>query len=224
MKYFTENYIAFFNELKENNNKAWFDENRKKYGNHVKNPFKEFVGAFINEVEKSGTPLLLQPSDCIFRINRDIRFSKDKTPYKTNCSAVIVEGGKKEKEIPGLYFEIGYKTLNIYGGVYMASTPQVKAVRDEIAYNLKEFQALVNEKNFKKLFGEILGEKVSRTPKGYEDVATQEPLIFNKSWYFMAQLPIETICQENLLEVMMTYYNAMQPLCNFLKVPMLEGR
>lgn len=224
MAFFTKEYTNFFSNLSKNNNKAWFDENRKQYEKHVKNPFKVFVGAFIKTVEKSGTPLLLEPSECIFRINRDIRFSKDKTPYKTNCSAVIVEGGKKEKEIPGLYFEIGYKTLNIYGGVYMASTPQVKAVRDEITYNLKEFQALVKNKNFKKLFGEILGEKVSRTPKGFEDIASDEPLIFNKSWYFMAQLPIETIYQEDLLEIMMEYYKTMQPLCNFLKVPMLEAK
>lgn len=224
MKYFTEEYVAFFNELRENNHKEWFDANRKRYENFVKKPFHDFTNALITEVEKSGTPLLVKASDCIFRINRDIRFSKDKSPYKTFCSAVIVEGGKKEKEIPGLYFEISYNSLNIYGGVYMTTTQQVKAVRDEIAYNMKAFKALTEDKTFKKLFGEILGEKVSRVPKGYEDVADDQPLIFNKNWYFMAQLPVETIYSEDLLNILMNHYKAMQPLCEFLKAPMLEAR
>ena len=106
MSFFTSDYLEFFKELAANNHKEWFDANRKRYETSVKEPFKAFTQHLIDELAKK-EPVFkdLKASDCIFRINRDIRFSKDKTPYKTMCSAVISPNGKKSSSIHGIYFD-----------------------------------------------------------------------------------------------------------------------
>jgi uncharacterized protein (TIGR02453 family) len=102
MSFFTADYLAFFKELAANNHKEWFDANRKRYETSVKEPFKAFTQHLIDELAKKEPAFKeLKASDCIFRINRDIRFSKDKTPYKTQCSAVISPNGKKSSSIHG---------------------------------------------------------------------------------------------------------------------------
>ena len=96
MQYFIPDFIEFFKELAANNNKDWFDINRKRYTDVIKEPFKKFVLDLIVEVGKVNPKIKdIEPKDCIFRINRDIRFSKDKTPYKMNVSALIAPGGKR---------------------------------------------------------------------------------------------------------------------------------
>ena len=97
MAYFTNEYFAFFKELAGNNNKDWFDANRKRYEEHVKDPFKHFLQDLINAIKVLDDRIDLTPNQAGFRINRDIRFSKDKTPYKLNRSAIISPGGTKNK-------------------------------------------------------------------------------------------------------------------------------
>ncbi|MCB0846293.1 MAG: DUF2461 domain-containing protein, partial [Bacteroidetes bacterium] len=105
MPYFTPDYIAFFEELARNNTKEWFDQNRSRYEKSVKKPFYAFVERMIDLISEDDPAVMITPKDAIFRINRDIRFSNDKTPYKTNFSAVVSPGGRKEMVTPGLYFE-----------------------------------------------------------------------------------------------------------------------
>ena len=96
MPYFEKDFLEFFKELEKNNNKDWFDANRKRYEKVIKDPFKAFVQKMIDRMHELDSSVIIQPKDCIFRINRDIRFSKDKTPYKSNVSAVVGVGGKKK--------------------------------------------------------------------------------------------------------------------------------
>src|SRR5690606_4197407 len=96
MAYFTSDFIEFFKELAANNNKEWFDENRERYQKNVKIPFEKFVAALMAELKKDDPELTGDPKKAIFRINRDIRFAKDKTPYKLNRSAAISKYGKKD--------------------------------------------------------------------------------------------------------------------------------
>ena len=106
MQYFTEDFINFFKELAANNHKEWFHENKKRYESSVKKPFTVFVGKMIEEIQKVDADLMIEPKDCILRINRDIRFSKDKTPYNLHYTAFISRGGKKDKSIPGFFYSI----------------------------------------------------------------------------------------------------------------------
>ena len=100
MSYFSEDFLRFFKELAGNNNKEWFDLNRKRYFKEVKDPFHHFIEDLIAAVQKEDSNVNIAPKDAIFRINRDVRFSKDKTPYKLQVSAIISKGGKKDKVSP----------------------------------------------------------------------------------------------------------------------------
>ena len=133
MSFFTADYLDFFKELAANNHKDWFDANRKRYEKSVKDPFKAFVQEMIDRVRAEDSSVQIEPKDAIFRVNRDIRFSKDKTPYKTQMSAIVSPGGKKDKTTPGIYMELGPENLKIYGGAHMLDKEQLLAIRETIA-------------------------------------------------------------------------------------------
>ncbi len=216
MAFFQKEFLDFFIELAPNNHKDWFDLNRKRYENFVKDPFKQFVEHLIRKMaEKDPAFKELEAKDCIFRINRDIRFSADKTPYKMNVSAVIAPEGKKSKAVNGVYFELGPEHLRVYGGVYEIDKDDLLTVREGIAKDVKKFQKAYSDPKFKKVFGEILGDKNKIIPKDLQEAAQKEPLIFNKQWYFYTQFEPETILADNLDELILDCYEAGKPVEQF---------
>lgn len=216
MSFFTEDYLLFFQELAANNHKDWFDVNRKRYENSVKEPFKAFTQHLIDELAKK-EPLFtdLKAAECIFRINRDIRFSKDKTPYKTMCSAVISPQGKKSSSIHGIYFELSPAHVRAYGGVYEIDKEDLYALREGIANNLSEFQNLYNNKGFKELFGEIHGERNKKIDKDFKGPAELEPLLYNKQFYFYATFDPQTTLNPDLDQLLLQCYDVGRPLEQF---------
>ena len=216
MSFFTDDYMQFFKELAANNNKDWFDDNRKRYETSVKKPFNAFVQVMIDRVQAEDDRVTMAPKDGIFRINRDIRFSKDKTPYKTSNSAIVSPGGKKDKTKPGMYFEFGPEHLRYYGGAHMLDKDQVQSVREAIAKDLKGFDKLINDKNFAKYFNGVLGEQQKRMPAELKAAAEEQPLILNKGWYFYSQFDADNITAPNLPDLLMDRYHAAQPLSRFL--------
>lgn len=216
MAFFQKDFLDFFIELAPNNNKDWFDLNRKRYENSVKEPFKKFVNHIISKLaEIDPTFKELDAKDCIFRINRDIRFSKDKQPYKMQVSAVVSPLGKKSKAINGVYFELGPEHLRVYGGVYEIDKEDLLAVREGIADNIQEFQTKYNDTLFVQTFSELRGEKNKIIPKELKAAAEIEPLIFNKQWYFYTQFEPETILFDNLDETIINCYKAGRPVEEF---------
>ena len=209
MSFFQKDFLDFFIELAPNNNKDWFDLNRKRYENSVKEPFKNFVNHIISKLaEIDPTFKELEAKDCIFRINRDIRFSKDKQPYKMQVSAIVSPLGKKSKAINGVYFELGPEHLRVYGGVYEIDKDDLLTVREGIAENIGEFQKTYNNPLFVKTFGELKGEKNKIIPKELKIAAEKEPLIYNKQWYFYSQFEPERILFDNLDETIINCYKA----------------
>ena len=224
MKYFTQDYLDFFKELAANNHKNWFDENRKRYHENVKQPFEVFVTAVINEMRKINPAINLEYKDCIFRINRDIRFSKDKTPYKLNRSAIVNVGGKKDKTAPGLYFELTPEHVRVYSGVYGLDKNELQAVREEIMENPKKFNSIISDKKFKSTFGEVNGEKNKRIPKEFEAAAEKQALIYNKQFYIYSTLPADIILEDNLLDQIMSTFKVAKPFADFLEKPIMNLR
>jgi len=213
MAFFTPDFLQFFIELAPNNHKDWFDLNRKRYEKSVKEPFKDFVEHIIKEIAKTDPSFKdLEAKDCIFRINRDIRFSKDKTPYKMNVSAVVAPEGKKSKAVNGVYFEFGPEHVRVYGGVYEIDKDDLLTVREGIANDLQGFQEAYSNPRFKKVFGTILGEKNKVIPKELKEAADKEPLIFNKQWYFYAQFDAETVLDPKLDQLLLDCFEAGKPV------------
>jgi uncharacterized protein (TIGR02453 family) len=209
-------FNQFFKELAANNHKDWFDLNRKRYETHVKKPFEDFVEQLIEAVQKENKSLNPKPKDCIFRINRDIRFAKDKTPYKLNRSAAINQGGRKDMSPAGLYVEMGPEHVRVYRGIYMASTAEIAQIRSYMAKHAKTLAKLSSAAEFKKWYGEVRGEKAKRMPKDLAAAAEMEPLIFNKQWYYFHQMPAEKTTDPKLINQIMECYKAGDQMAKFL--------
>ncbi len=224
MTYFTPEFHHFFAELRENNHRDWFNANKPRYEQYVKQPMENFVATILDHMQVHEPAMIgVKPKDCLFRIYRDTRFSKDKTPYKEYTSAVVGKGGRQDVNNIGIYMELNDQKVAFYGGVYMPDTKQLYRIREAIAYDLAEFEALIQESAFQTKFGgKIHGEVNKRLPKEFMAAAEQQPLLYKKQFYFLSELSADFILQPNLVTETMEYYLAARPLSQFLVQAMQE--
>ena len=216
MKYFNQDYIDFFSELNKNNNRDWFNQNKQRYIESVKDPFYHFIEVLIHEMHDDDNSINITAKEAIFRIYKDVRFSKDKLPYKTTTSAIISPGGRKDFTTPGYYLEMDYNGIRFYGGAHFLDKSQLQNLREHIASNLNEFKKLQKEGNFKKKFGSLLGEQNKRIPKEFKKAAEIEPLVANKQFYYRADLSAKKILSNNLIDTIMKLYAVGKPVNKFL--------
>lgn len=224
MAYFTQDYIDFFSELAANNEREWFHARKKRYEKSVKDPFTAFVAEMINRVQEFDPAVQIEPKQAIFRIHRDVRFGKDKSPYKTSMSAVVSAGGRKEMLRPGLYLQVGAEGFWLAGGVYGPGKELLYDIRTEIVEDPESFQAALDDPDFKKYWGgDLPGEKNKRLPKEFQAAAESQPLIYNKSFHYSAELGPEWILREDLADKLMEYWHASASVKNWL-VNILDRR
>lgn len=216
MAYFTQAYLDFFKELAANNEREWFHANKKRYEQDVKKPFDAFIAAVLERMKEEGADIEIQAKDAIFRINRDIRFSKDKSPYKLNRSAICSKYGRKDKSYPGLYLDFGPEKVWMGGGAYFLDKDQLYDMRDHITKHPKKFQNAINDKDFVKLFGEVRGDKNKIIPKEFKPTLEKVPQIANKQFYYMAEYAPETLLTDDIVEQCITHWKASAKIENFL--------
>lgn len=210
--------LAFLQGLKINNNKPWFDENRPAY-EAARADFVHFVSTLLeglNQLDPAIAETPLQARNCVFRINRDVRFSADKSPYKTNFGAWFNKGGRK-LESAGYYVNLQPGGSFVAGGLYMPDAPVLTAVRQEIDYNIKEFEELLARPAFTRFFsGLSRDEALRRPPKGY---AADNPAIEYlklKSFTATHPLPDDALTKPGLAKQVLVAFGALQPLIQFL--------
>jgi len=217
MSYFTEDYLDFFKELAANNNKDWFHTNKKRYELSVKEPFRAFIQDLIDRTATIDKRFEADAKQAIFRIHRDVRFGKDKTPYKMNSSALIAPGGRKEgMGIPGMYLEVGPEHFRFYSGLYQSEKEVLQNVREYILKHSDELNNLVLDKDFINRFGEIRGEKNKILPKEFKAASENQPLLFNKQFYFFSSMAPEIILRDDIVDLVMEYFEASEPMREFL--------
>jgi uncharacterized protein (TIGR02453 family) len=215
--HFSPDFLAFFQELSKNNNRDWFNENKKRFKTNVEQPFKDFVSAMIDQLQPVIAGLdQIEAKDCVFRIYRDVRFSADKSPYKTHMSALIGPGGRKDKTHPGMYLQISAEDARMYSGAHMLEKDQLSAIRNAIINDLSGFKKARNNKTFISTFGEIHGEKNKRLNSPFVEVADQEPLLFNKSFYYFKKWNPDEILKDEFPNTLITTYQAAKPVNDFL--------
>lgn len=209
--------IDFLIKLKKNNNKDWFDKNRPQY-ELIKIEFKNFINELIASIAKFDPSVKhLEAKDCIFRINRDVRFSANKAPYKTNIAAFISPEGKKSISA-GYYIHIQPGNCFLASGMWMPPAPQLSAVRQEIDYNAEEFRKIILSKEFKKHFKELSQEdKVKTTPKGYEKTHPEIEFIKLKSFIAMKAIDDKEVLSKNFIKSICTSFEVAHPLNAFLR-------
>ncbi len=207
--------FRFLDELKKNNNKDWFDTNRSRYKD-LRQQFMNFVTLLIHQLSQLDPSLNgLEASQTVFRINRDIRFSKDKSPYKTNMGAYIAPGGKKSFS-PGYYLHVEPGGSMIAGGMYMPPSKELKMVRKEILENTDEFKQIINNPDFKKTFGELHGEKLKTAPQGFPKDHPEIDLMRYKSYTVFKEVAEAYLTGPNALNQMLDDYRVLKPLNDFL--------
>ena len=212
MAWFTSDFNQFFKDLAKNNNKEWFDANRKRYEASVKKPFEAFVTEAIGRIAKHDRSIAdLQAKEAIFRINKDIRFSKDKTPYKLETSAIVSPAGRKDHTVPGIYFAFGPEAVKFYGGCYSPEKEQLFAIREAILKDGKGFRKAIGSKAFTTLFGTVQGEANKVLPPEFKAAAGKEPLIANKQFYVGSEKPAKLVTDPKLMDALMDHWLAMCP-------------
>ena len=210
--------LKFLKDLKKNNNKPWFDAHRKEY-EAAKKDFEQMIQAVIDRHGKTDKTIShLKAKDCLFHINRDIRFSKDKTPYKTNMGAYINRGGKKSL-YGGYYFHCEPGQSFVGGGLWMPMPNELNKVRQEIDYNLAEFKKIIGSKKFKSVYNDVSRDAeytLSRVPKGYEADNPAAEYLKLKSFVAIAKVPDADLNSKEIVKKITTAFEALQPMLAFI--------
>ena len=215
MSWFCHDTFDFFRELEENNNKPWFEANRKRYETSVKQPMLAFTEEMIGRMLELDPNVVTDAKKSIMRQHRDTRFSKDKAPYRICASMVISRGGKGDHTTPGLYFSLTSTRTYVASGVYMIEAPQLKALRQHILDHEDEFAQLIRDPEFVAKFGEIQGERNKILPPEFKAAGERIPLLFNKQFFYSAVLDQATVLRDDLPDVVMAHVRAAQPLNRF---------
>jgi uncharacterized protein (TIGR02453 family) len=211
-----EKILKFLKTIAKNNNREWFEKNKPLYL-EAKNHFEDFLESLYPELLKFDERLAgLQPRKLGFRIYRDVRFSKDKRPYKVNMGAGFSPGGKMMQE-PGYYIHIEPGKSFIAGGLYMPDAPNLAKVRQEIDYNPASFLKIINNKNFKKNFNGLDDfDKVKTAPKGYPKDHPHLDLLKNKSFIVSHSLSDAEVQDKKFVKQAAALCKTIKPLNDFL--------
>lgn len=211
--------IPFLKSLKKNNNKPWFDKNREKYLD-AKYNFEEFVALLLQKMILFDEDIKeLLPKNCTFRINRDVRFSKNKTPYKVNLSASFNRGGKKSI-FAGYYFHLqpGGKSF-VGGGLWHPENADLKKVRQEIDYCFPEFKKIISSAAFKNNYGDLEKDEnqmLVNVPKGYDKENPAADFLRMKSFVATKNLSDADILNKNLDKEIIQSFKALMPFVKFI--------
>lgn len=219
MAYFNKAFVDFFKGLAANNEREWFHDNKKIYEKEVKKPFYQFVADVIDAMGEREGELGLEVKNAVFRINRDIRFSKDKSPYKLHVGGVVSKGGRKNIQIPGIYIQLSAEENYIGGGSYQPDKQNLIKIREALVEDVKSYRSAVNSKKFKQYFPEgIQGERNKILPKQFKPYAEDIPELFQKQHYCMSKhIGSDFVLKDDLLEVVMQHYEATKDLNDYLK-------
>lgn len=210
--------LKFLKDLKRNNNKPWFEKNRKQY-DEAREDFINMVGMVIRGIGNFDPAIAaLEAKNCIFRINRDVRFSKNKDPYKNNMAAYFNKDGKKGLGA-GYYMHIEPGKSFVAGGIWMPEPPVLAGIRQEIDYNFDDWKKIVEGKSFRKAFSKGLeGESLTRPPKGYDDQNPAIEYIKRKSFIVTQAIPDTNVQGKGLVKEICKSFEAMKPLVDFINL------
>ena len=218
MKQISKSTLEFLSDLKKSNDREWFSKNRNRYF-EARSDYESFVQAVINGIS-TFDPILkgLEVKSCTYRINRDIRFSNDKTLYKTHLGAFIVRGGKKNGDrFAGYYVHIepGNNSM-IAGGAYMPPAPWLKMIRENIDEQGDKLMKIITDKEFMKYFGELEGEKLKTAPKGFPNNHPLIELLKYKSFLVVRMISDREVISNKCFDLIIRTSEVMKPLNDFL--------
>jgi uncharacterized protein (TIGR02453 family) len=217
--------IAFLRDLKKHNDRDWFTPRKPVFEEKVRQPMIELVRAVHGEMARFAPEYVGEPVKCVYRIYRDTRFSKDKTPYKTFVSALMLRNNfDKHDGSAGYYFSISPEEIEVAGGIYKPDRDTLLAVRQHIAANTAAFRATFENRRVKKLLGELQGESLARVPKGFAADHPAIELLKRKDYLLDTQLDAKLATTPRLLGEVVARIEAMKPFIEYLNQPLVRRK
>jgi uncharacterized protein (TIGR02453 family) len=219
--HFSNEAFKFLRGLKRNNDRIWFDARKPVYEQELKAPMLTLIGE-INEAMADFAPMYVRPPQKIMmRIYRDIRFSKDKRPYKTHISAWWAREGLEKTSGGGFYFHVSPEEVFVAAGVYMPEREQLLAIRRYLAENHEEYRALMKEKKLRALMKEGDGCPLTRAPKGFPEDHPAIDLLKRRQWTLSTSLPGEVAFKPTLAKNVIDRFKAVAPVIDLLNEPLV---
>jgi uncharacterized protein (TIGR02453 family) len=214
---FHEEGMRFLSQLASNNTREWFQEHKGVYESSVKGPMLALVES-VNVALQEFAPeyIAAEPAKALSRINRDTRFSKDKSPYRTSLSAVFPRGGAEKHEVAGFFFGISPEGVEVVGGAYMPGPDQLQRLRACFAEQHAEFRKLVKARGLTSLMGDVQGEQLQRVPRDFDPAHPAGDLLRYKQVFFRAHLEPALITTSKLEGELVKRFKAMTPVMHFL--------
>ncbi len=217
---FSPEALKFFVQLKRHNNRPWFLKNKETYERQIKEPMLSLVLEINSELRGLAPELVTEPKRAIYRIYRDVRFSADKSPYKTHTAALFAPRGLGKHACSGLYFHFSPDELLVAGGVYMPGPKELLAIRNHIAANPKALRIILAHRQFAKLFGRLEGDQLARVPKGFAPEHPAADLLRYKQFLAWIKHPPELALSQELLPTLVQTFDTLMPLVRFLNAPL----
>ena len=213
----------FLGDLRSNNRREWFRPRKADYERHVREPLIELVGELGAALAEHSPGYLRDSRKSVYRIYRDIRFTKDKSPYKTHAAAVFPPVGLDRHHGAGFYFHFSPEDLLIGGGVYAPDSPSLLRIRQQIAADPSRLRSILSEDRFVRTFGELEGAKLKRIPRGFPADHPAADLLKHKQFLAGASLSAREIEKRSIGPLIDRHFRTLSPLLEYLNRPLLAN-
>jgi uncharacterized protein (TIGR02453 family) len=215
---FSPETFSFLRRLKRNNNREWFSKHKEEFEEAVRFPMECLIASLRPRMADIAPDFEFHPRKSIFRVYRDTRFSNDKTPYKTNIAANFkTRGPKSPTGAPGLYVGIELDEIFVGGGIYMPDGAQLKAIRSYIDAKPDELREIVGQPGFRKVLGEILGDRLQKAPLGYPKDHPMIEFLRLKQFYVGAEPDQKECLKPRFLDTVVRVFEASMPFMRWLQ-------
>lgn len=214
-----KDYFDFFKELEESNNRPWFEANKKRFKESVQEPLSAFVETMAPRLKKISKHFVADPrptGGSVFRIYRDVRFSKDKSPYKTHGAVQFRHALGKDAHAPGFYVHLAPNEIFYGGGIWMPPPPALQKIREAIRDNGPKWLKAKTGAAFDERFGDLRGESLTRPPRGFDPDHAHIEDIKRKSFFAMAEAKPAAACKASLADDVAETFADAKPLMKFL--------
>ncbi len=218
---FPKETLTFFRDLKKNNDREWLEAHKELFETKVKAPMVALVGELNADLSRFAPDHVTDPKRAIYRIYRDTRFSKDKTPYKTHIAANFSHRLLDKHAGAGFYCAVSHKSVDFGGGIYMPGPDEILILRNLFSERHEEFNRITGAKAFRALLGDLQGDQLARAPKGFPADHPAEALLRRKQWYWFVELDAELATTPKLLPELKKRIQALLPAVEFFNGPLL---
>ena len=213
---FPEAGLDFLRELRRNNSRDWFVERKQIYEEQVRLPMLQLVADLTTEMWEYAPEHTVEPARAVYRINRDTRFSDDKSPYKTHIAAIFPHRGLSKNSGASFYFNVAPDRIEVAAGIYAPESSELRRIRQRLLTDHQHLGEILSAIETSRPVGGLQGEKLKRVPKGFPADHEAEELLRRKAFYFDVQLPTDSAVSRRLFDELSTHFRLFAPLVGFL--------